>query len=78
MPGQLHSYWHHESSSPTVRVLIHETVTRSHKFNDRDHSALADGTASEEQHLPRFFAKSGHSDADPNKTKKNGGGKGNW
>jgi hypothetical protein len=53
-------------------------MTRSHKFNDRDHSGLADGTASEEQHLPRFFAKSGHADADPNKTKKNGGGKGNW
>lgn len=53
-------------------------MTRSHKHNDRDHAALADGTAEHEDHLPRYFAKSGHADADPNKTKKNGGGKGNW
>ncbi|KFY11833.1 hypothetical protein V492_04241, partial [Pseudogymnoascus sp. VKM F-4246] len=52
-------------------------VTRSHKLNDRDHAGLADGTASAEEHLPRFFAKSGHIDADPKKTKKNGGGRGN-
>lgn len=55
-----------------------EPVTRSHKFTDRDHAGLADGTAHEEEHLPRYFAKSGHVDQDPNKTKKNGGGKGNW
>ncbi|PTU17693.1 hypothetical protein P175DRAFT_0511921 [Aspergillus ochraceoroseus IBT 24754] len=30
------------------------------------------------EHLPRYFAKSGPVDADPKKTKKNGGGKGNW
>lgn len=30
------------------------------------------------QHLPRYFAKSGHTDADPKKTKKNGAGKGGW
>ncbi|KAF2198522.1 hypothetical protein GQ43DRAFT_434192 [Delitschia confertaspora ATCC 74209] len=53
-------------------------MTRSHKYNDRDHAGLADGTAHESEHLPRFFAKSGHTDSDPNKTKKNGGGKGNW
>ncbi|KAF2005000.1 hypothetical protein P154DRAFT_543084 [Amniculicola lignicola CBS 123094] len=53
-------------------------VTRSHKFTDRDHAGLANGTAEPEEHLPRFFAKSGHSDEDPTKTKKNGGGKGNW
>ncbi|OCK80895.1 hypothetical protein K432DRAFT_249060, partial [Lepidopterella palustris CBS 459.81] len=53
-------------------------VTRSHKHNDRDHAGLADGTADENEHLPRYFAKTGHSDTDPNKTKKNGGGKGNW
>ncbi|KAJ5665601.1 uncharacterized protein N7477_008049 [Penicillium maclennaniae] len=28
--------------------------------------------------LPRFFGKSGPTDADPRKTKKDGGGKGNW
>lgn len=30
------------------------------------------------QHLPRYFAKTGHVDADPKKTKKNGAGKGGW
>ncbi|KAH6610789.1 hypothetical protein Trco_000809 [Trichoderma cornu-damae] len=30
------------------------------------------------EHLPRFFAKSGHVDADPKKIKKDGCGKGNW
>ncbi|OBT71223.1 hypothetical protein VF21_09904 [Pseudogymnoascus sp. 05NY08] len=54
------------------------SVTRSHKLNDRDHAGLADGTASAEEHLPRYFAKAGHIDADPKKTKKNGGGRGNW
>ncbi|KAF2737344.1 hypothetical protein EJ04DRAFT_126385 [Polyplosphaeria fusca] len=53
-------------------------VTRSHKHNDRDHAGLADGTAEPEEHLPRYFAKSGHSGEEPNKVKKNGGGKGNW
>ncbi|KAI9751563.1 MAG: hypothetical protein M4579_006018 [Chaenotheca gracillima] len=53
-------------------------LTRSHKVNDRDHSGLADGSAAPEEHLPRYFAKSGHVDADPKKTKKDGGGKGNW
>jgi len=31
-----------------------------------------------QQHLPRYFAKSGHVDVDPKKTKKNGAGKGGW
>lgn len=53
-------------------------MTRSHKLNDRDHVALADGSAPAEEHLPRYFAKSGHVDADPKKIKKEGGGKGNW
>lgn len=53
-------------------------MTRSHKFTDRDHAGLADGTAEPEEHLPRYFAKSGHANEDPTKTKKNGGGKGNW
>ncbi|KAI9822744.1 MAG: hypothetical protein M1832_002977 [Thelocarpon impressellum] len=53
-------------------------VTRSHKLNDRDHVGLADGSAAPEEHLPRYFGKSGHVDADRNKTKKDGGGKGNW
>jgi len=53
-------------------------MTRSHKQNDRDHVGLADGTAAPEEHLPRYFAKSGHVDMDPKKVKKEGGGKGNW
>jgi hypothetical protein len=61
-----------------LTTLSPETVTRSHKFNDRDHTGLAAGTAAPEEHLPRYFAKNGHIDADPKKVKKNGGGKGNW
>lgn len=53
-------------------------MTRSYKANDRDHKGLADGTAAPQEHLPRFFAKSGYADADPKKIKKDGGGKGNW
>lgn len=56
----------------------HLAVTRSHKLNDRDHAGLADGSAPAEAHLPRYFAKTGHVDADPKKTKKDGGGKANW
>ncbi|KAJ5081412.1 hypothetical protein NUU61_009676 [Penicillium alfredii] len=52
------------------------TVTRSHKLNDRDH-AIEDLSGAQD-HLPRYFAKSGPTDADPRKTKKDGGGKGNW
>lgn len=58
--------------------MLIATVTRSHKNNDRDHVGLANGTASPEEHLPRYFAKSGHVDIDPKSTKKNGSGKGNW
>jgi hypothetical protein len=57
---------------------VHFVVTRSHKLNDRDHAGLADGTAAQEEHLPRYFAKHGPVDADPKKTKKDGAGKGNW
>jgi len=53
-------------------------MTRSYKYTDRDHAGLADGTAVPEEHLPRFFAKSGYIDQDPKKVKKEGGGKGNW
>lgn len=51
---------------------------KSHKYNDRDHAGLADGTAAPEEHLPRYFAKSGFEGTDPKKTKKNGAGKGGW
>jgi hypothetical protein len=53
-------------------------VGKTSKFNDRDHAGLANGTAEATEHLPRYFAKSGHVDADPKKTKKNGAGKGGW
>ncbi|KAG9616329.1 hypothetical protein KCU64_g23324, partial [Aureobasidium melanogenum] len=54
-------------------------MTRSHKLNDRDHVGLANGTALPEEHLPRYFAKSGFSaNNDPNRVKKSGNGKGNW
>lgn len=53
-------------------------VTRTHKGNDKDHAGLAAGTAVRQEHLPRYFAKTGHVNMDPKKTKKNGAGKGNW
>jgi len=53
-------------------------MTRTHKFNDKDHAGIAEGTAVPQEHLPHFFAKNGFADVDPKKTKKNGGGKGNW
>jgi len=53
-------------------------MTRSHKFNDKDHAGIAEGTVVPEDHLPHYFAKHGFSGTDPKKTKKNGGGKGNW
>jgi len=50
------------------------TVTRSHKYTDRDYSN--DGEKPE--HVPKYFAKAGFVDVDPKKVKKEGGGKGNW
>ncbi|KOS20388.1 ATPase-stabilizing factor 15 kDa protein [Escovopsis weberi] len=54
------------------------TVTRSHKYNDRDHRAAAEGASPVSENLPKFFAKTGFLDADPKKIKKDGGGRGNW
>ncbi|GKT90901.1 STF2-like protein [Colletotrichum tofieldiae] len=53
-------------------------LTRSHKYNDRDHAGLADGTAPPQEHLPRYFAKHGHLGVNPKKVKKNGSGRSNW
>ncbi|PYI10401.1 hypothetical protein BO78DRAFT_306040 [Aspergillus sclerotiicarbonarius CBS 121057] len=53
-------------------------VTRSHKINDQDHSGSQEGAALLQENIPRYFAKSGPVDADPRKTKKDGGGKRNW
>ncbi|KXH54472.1 hypothetical protein CSAL01_00628 [Colletotrichum salicis] len=66
--------WHLESSLTNTPF----SVTRSHKYNDRDHAGLADGTAAPQEHLPRYFAKHGHEGVDPKKVKKNGGGRSNW
>ncbi|KAI0601487.1 hypothetical protein F4775DRAFT_589266 [Biscogniauxia sp. FL1348] len=53
-------------------------VTRSHKYNEKDHAAIAEGIALPHDNLPKFFAKHGFEGVDPKKTKKNGGGKANW
>jgi len=53
-------------------------MTRSHKFGDKDHAGIAEGTVLPQEHIPKFFAKNGFADADPKKTKKNGGGRANW
>lgn len=68
----------YETTPICLYVVLTSKVTRSHKFTDRDHAGIADGTAEREQRLPKFFGKSGHADTDPTKTKKGGSGKGNW
>ncbi|KAJ8124060.1 hypothetical protein ONZ43_g134 [Nemania bipapillata] len=61
-----------------MTLIRSATVTRSHKYNDKDHAGLAEGTVLPHDSLPKFFAKNGFEGSDPKKTKKNGGGKGNW
>jgi hypothetical protein len=53
-------------------------VTRSHKLNDQDHSVVSDDPSIAHESVPRYFGKTGPFNADPYKTKKDGGGKGNW
>ncbi|KAK3722644.1 hypothetical protein LTR37_002214 [Vermiconidia calcicola] len=67
-------------SEPVIvsKDLESPRVTRTHKGNDRDHVGLANGTAAPEEHLPRYFAKSGYAGENPSNTKKQGSGKGNW
>jgi hypothetical protein len=48
-------------------------VTRSHKFNDRDHKPGAPHQVS----VPKYFGKNGFG-GDPNRLKKDGDGKRNW
>ncbi|KAI1091918.1 hypothetical protein F5B19DRAFT_456803 [Rostrohypoxylon terebratum] len=59
-------------------LTLLSVVTRSHKYNDKDHAGLAEGTVLPHENVPKFFAKHGFEGVDPKKTKKNGGGKGNW
>ncbi|KAI0881762.1 uncharacterized protein GGS22DRAFT_191951 [Annulohypoxylon maeteangense] len=63
------------ASTPTGRE---DQLTRSRKYNDKDHAGLAEGTVLPHENVPKFFAKNGFDGVDPKKTKKNGGGKGNW
>jgi hypothetical protein len=53
-------------------------VTRSHKFTDRVYGEAALEQEAHGNNLPRFFGKNAGFDTDPKKTKKDGGGKGNW
>lgn len=52
-------------------------MTRTHKVNSVNHQAIAEGIP-RPQSIPKFFGKAGFADTNPKKTKKNGGGKGNW
>ncbi|KAK4147991.1 uncharacterized protein C8A04DRAFT_23782 [Dichotomopilus funicola] len=73
---------HHHSNKAAKRFYIfdHKSVkmTRSHKFNDKDHAGLADGTVLPQESVPKFFGKHGFADADPKKAKKNGAGRAGW
>lgn len=53
-------------------------MTRTQKANDIPHNHPEAEAAFNEHQIPKYFGKSGHVDTAPNKTKKNGGGKGNW
>lgn len=57
--------------------MRHLAVTRSHKLHSA-HPEIDDEGGAPESKLPRFFAKHGVVGADPNKTKKDGAGRGNW
>ncbi|KAJ4302346.1 hypothetical protein N0V88_002490 [Collariella sp. IMI 366227] len=55
--------------------MLLQTVTRSHKFNAKDHSGVE---GAQQDHVPKYFGKHGFADTDPNKIKKSGGGRANW
>lgn len=63
---------------PTNHLQVQTTMTRSHKANDIPHNHPEAEAAFDEHKIPKFFGKTGFADNAPNKTKKNGGGKGNW
>ncbi|KAI0170856.1 hypothetical protein BJ166DRAFT_576221 [Pestalotiopsis sp. NC0098] len=64
--------------APFHRSFIKGAVTRSHKYNEKDHAGIAEGTVLPQDNVPKFFAQNGFAGVDPKKTKKNGGGRGNW
>ncbi|TLD28772.1 hypothetical protein PspLS_03503, partial [Pyricularia sp. CBS 133598] len=74
-PAIISSYKQNQFKPPESSNL---TMTRSHKANNRNHAALANGTALPEEHIPKYFAKHGFLDNEPKKVKKNGGGRSNW
>ncbi|KAJ5578936.1 hypothetical protein N7450_007803 [Penicillium hetheringtonii] len=78
LPSSPHPPHLHFHLSNACRPILIKTVTRSHKFNDREYQTPEGGVIPPQENLPRFFGKSGPTDADPKKTKKDGGGKGNW
>jgi hypothetical protein len=59
-------------------ILNQPVVTRSHKFTDRVYGDAALEQEAHGNNLPKFFGKNTGFDTDPKKTKKDGGGKGNW
>ncbi|KAI1443901.1 hypothetical protein ABKA04_004134 [Annulohypoxylon sp. FPYF3050] len=74
--GRSRTSYHRVPPLPTWAIDL--AMTRSHKYNDKDHAGLAEGTVLPHENVPKFFAKHGFDGVDPKKTKKNGGGKGNW
>jgi len=53
-------------------------MTRTTKANDIPHNNPEAAALMVENQLPKFFGKQGFVDTAPSKTKKDGGGKGNW
>ncbi|KAJ6264345.1 hypothetical protein Dda_0490 [Drechslerella dactyloides] len=53
-------------------------MTRTTKANDIPHNNPEAAILMVESNVPKFFAKNGFVDTAPSKTKKDGGGKGNW
>ncbi|KAJ5830253.1 uncharacterized protein N7525_008506 [Penicillium rubens] len=74
--SSFHLFWDTIHHLPSHQTSTLTPMTRSHKSNDREHQA--EGMMGTRENIPRYFAKSGPTDADPRKTKKDGGGKGNW
>jgi len=53
-------------------------MTRTTKANDVPHNNPDAAAIHAETQVPKFFGKQGFADTAPSKTKKDGGGKGNW
>ncbi|KAK6339034.1 hypothetical protein TWF696_009830 [Orbilia brochopaga] len=53
-------------------------MTRTTKANDIPHNNPEAAILMVDSNVPKFFAKNGFVDTAPTKTKKDGGGKGNW